>query len=128
MSSYEVADDGDLQIISASVPTHQTAACWVVLSRTERFAYTANTPDDSFSSFFVHRDGSLELRESQAASLPTGSGPVDMAFSHDGRFLYSLNAGNGTVGAFWANPFSGSLKPLAGAANLPATVNGLAAW
>ena len=128
VSSYQVTNDGDLEIISGSVPTHQTAACWVTLSGDERFAYTANTPDDSLSSFLVHRDGSLELLQSEAAAFPAGSGPVDMAFSHGGRFLYSLNAGNGTIGAFWLTPRTGALVPLSGAANLPATVNGLAAW
>lgn len=128
VSSYQVTDNGNLQIISQSVPTHQTAACWVILSGDERFAYTANTPDDSLSSFYVHRDGRLDLLQSQAANLPAGSGPVDMSFSHNGRFLYSLNVSNGTIGAFWMNPFNGALHPLTEAGNLPATVNGLAAW
>ena len=129
VSSYYVNHDGDLESISVSVPTHQTAACWVILSGDERFAYTANTPDDSFSSFRVRHNGQLELLESEAATLPTGSGPVDMALSHNGRFLYSLNAGNGTIGAFQMNRFNGALKPLSGAdGGMPGSFNGLAAW
>lgn len=128
VSSYQVTDNGDLDIISSSVPTHQTAACWIVLSEGERFAYTANTPNDSISSFFVHRDGALQLLQSQAAMLPTGSGPADMSFSHDGRFLYSLNAGTGTVGVFQLNRGTGALDPMDEAGSMPTTVNGLAAW
>ena len=127
VSSYQVAADGGLSIISESVPTFQTAACWLALSHDERFAYTANTPDDSISSFYVHRNGSLELLQSQAGLTGTGSGPVDMSFSNNGRFLYSLNAGNGTIGAFLVNRRTGALTALAGASDLPATVNGLAA-
>ena len=128
VSSYEVTDDGDLEIISASVPTHQTAACWLVLSHDERFAYTANTPDNSISSFFVRRNGSLNLLRSQAASTGAGSNPVDMYLSHDGRYLFTLNSGNGTIGAFQIRSRTGALAPLPGAANLPATVNGLAVY
>ncbi len=46
VSSYEVAEDGDLMVISDSVPALQTAACWMALTRNERFAYSANTPND----------------------------------------------------------------------------------
>jgi 6-phosphogluconolactonase (cycloisomerase 2 family) len=127
VSSYLVTDEGGLETITDSVATHQTAACWVVLSPDQRFAYTANTPNDSISSLAVRRDGQLELRQSQAALTGSGSGPVDMAFSRGARFLYSLNAGNGTVGAFRQNSGNGALHPLGGASGLPAGCNGLAA-
>lgn len=124
VSSYEVTADGGLNAISTSVSTRQTAACWLMLSKDERFAYTANTPNNSMSSFRVNPDGSLKLLRSQAA---TAAGPVDMATSRDGAFLYSLNSGNGTIGAFEMNPHSGDLKAVDTSAILPATLNGLAA-
>jgi 6-phosphogluconolactonase (cycloisomerase 2 family) len=127
VSSYEVTDDGALTLISDSVPTHQTAACWLVLSQDERFAYSANTPSDSISSFSVGRDGTLELLESEAGSTGLGSNPVDMALSRDGRFLYTLNSGTGTIGAFWVHPRTGGLRALTAAGSLPAGANGLAA-
>lgn len=44
LSSYEVDEEsGALSIVSASVPTNQTAACWVVTARHGRFAYVTNT-------------------------------------------------------------------------------------
>jgi len=61
VSSYQVTDDGDLEVISQSVPTLQTAACWLALSRDEKFAYTANTPNASISSYRVARNGSFDL-------------------------------------------------------------------
>lgn len=127
VSSYQVTDDGELEIISAGVPTGQTAACWLILSRNERFAYTANTPANSISSFLVGRDGELTLLESEAANTGDGTGPVDMSLSHDGRFLYSLNSANGSIGAFAVSPGKGTLRPLSGAGALPLTANGLAA-
>ncbi len=127
VSSYEITPDGDLQVISDSVATRQTAACWLVLTRNEKFAYTANTPNDSISSFRVGRDGQLELLNSVAASTGTGSGPVDMALSVNNRFLYSLNPGNGTIGSFRLNAKTGSLEPVAAGGTIPKSANGLAA-
>lgn len=126
VSSYQVTRDGELEVISDSVATLQTAACWLVLTGNERFAFTANTPNDSVSSFRVDRDGQLDLLDSQAAVLPAGSGPVDMAISRDERFLYSLNSGSGTIGSFRLNHHTGRLTPITNAASVPATANGLA--
>jgi 6-phosphogluconolactonase (cycloisomerase 2 family) len=127
VSSYAVSAAGTLEVISGSVATHQTAACWMAISPDQRFAYSANTPNESISSFQVGLNGSLTLLESQAAT--TGAnGPADMSFSADGRFLYSIEPGNGAIGAFSINRGSGALTPLTPAENLPTSVNGLAAW
>jgi 6-phosphogluconolactonase (cycloisomerase 2 family) len=48
-----------------------------------------------------------------------------MALTPDGRFLYSLNSGDETIGAF-AVDVDGTLTPFAGAAGLPDGANGLA--
>ena len=126
VSSYQVTEDGDLEVISESVASQQTAACWLVLSRDERFAYTANTPNASISSYRVAPDGSLTLMQAQAAT--TGAkGPVDMSFSRDGSFLYSLEPGNGEIGVFGITKSNGELNVLPAAGGLPATVNELAA-
>jgi len=124
VSSYEVTEEGDLEAISTSVATHQTAACWLFLTRDERFAYTANTPNNSLSSFRVSPHGELTLLHPHAAMA---AGPVDMAASKDGNFLYSLNSGDGTIGAYDINPRTGALNGLGISETLPATVNGRAA-
>jgi 6-phosphogluconolactonase (cycloisomerase 2 family) len=127
VSSYEVGEWGNLEVISGSVATHQTAACWMAISPDQHFAYSANTPNASISSFQVAPSGSLTLLQSQAAT--TGAnGPADMAFSADGNYLYSLEPGNGAIGAFSVNPGTGALIPLTPAESLPTSVNGLAAW
>ncbi|HEV2126837.1 MAG TPA: beta-propeller fold lactonase family protein, partial [Chloroflexota bacterium] len=43
VSSYQVNSGGGLHTRSASVGTHQTAACWVVVTNNGKFAYTTNT-------------------------------------------------------------------------------------
>jgi hypothetical protein len=49
-----------------------------------------------------------------------------MATTGDGRYLYSLNAGDGTLGAFGVAA-DGSLHAIPGLSGLPAGINGLAA-
>jgi 6-phosphogluconolactonase (cycloisomerase 2 family) len=126
-SSYSVSDDGTLGVISASVPTEQQAACWLTLTPDERFAYTANAASGTLSGFTVAPDGSLHLLEANgiAAVIGSGSHPVDMAPSADGRFLFSLANGNGTLNAFRVKE-DGSLEPLGVANNIPASAAGLA--
>jgi 6-phosphogluconolactonase len=126
-SSYDLNRDGDLEVISGAVPTHQTAACWLKVSQDGRFAYTANAGSGTISGFQIAHDGSLELLNPSGVTGVTGTGshPTDMAQSQDGRFLYSLNNGNGTISAFVVKP-DGSLEPIAGATGLPTSSAGLA--
>jgi 6-phosphogluconolactonase len=127
-SSYSVSDDGGLNLISTSVPTNQKAPCWLTLTPDEHYAYTADAASGTLSGFRVAADGSLHLLEADgvAADIGTGSHPVDMAASNDGRLLFSLANGNGTVNSFRINA-DGSLKSLGAADGIPASAAGLAA-
>jgi hypothetical protein len=49
-----------------------------------------------------------------------------MALSRDGRFLYTLNSGDGTLATFRVRA-DGSLSPRPGLNGIPAGSNGLAA-
>jgi len=126
-SSYQIEEDGDLSVISASVPTHQAAACWLLAARDGRFIYTANAGSGTISGFGVDHDGSLHLLDPSGVIGSTGSGshPTDMVQSRDGRFLYSLNNGNGTISAFGVGP-KGSLHTLMTVSGLPTSSAGLA--
>ncbi len=129
VSSYEVSDDGDLAGISIGVPTTESAACWVVLTGNQRFAYTSNTGSGTISGFEVGRDGKLQLLNADGVTGTTGgagSKPIDMAVSRDSLYLYSLNSGTHTMSAFRVNA-NGSLQTLPGLSGLPASANGLAA-
>jgi 6-phosphogluconolactonase (cycloisomerase 2 family) len=126
LSSYEVAESGTLEVVSASVGTTQTAACWVVITRDSRFAYTTNTGSATISGYSLSHDGALERLAANGVTGSTGPGPIDMALSRGDRFLYTLNSGDGSISAFRVNS-DGSLTPQAGATGLPAGANGLAA-
>jgi len=126
-SAYEVSDEGDLTVLAGAVPTMQTAACWLLASHDGRFIYTANAGSGSISGFRVGHQGTLHLLEPDGISGSTGSNshPTDMVQSQNGRFLYSLNNGNGTISAFRVEPH-GSLHALTTVAGLPTSSAGLA--
>ncbi|MBI5461417.1 MAG: beta-propeller fold lactonase family protein [Gammaproteobacteria bacterium] len=127
VSSYTVTEDGGLQPISAAVPTTETAACWVVITGNGRYAYTTNAGSGSLAGYAIGRDGRLSLLNPDGRSGVTGAGstPIDMAMSNNSRYLYTLNAGSDTVGAFRVEA-DGSLQALSGV-SLPDGTNGLAA-
>jgi 6-phosphogluconolactonase (cycloisomerase 2 family) len=125
-SSYDLDRDGDLEVISPSVPTTETSACWVVVTGSGRFAYAANTGSGTISGYRLDTDGALTLLNADGVTGITGAGssPADMTLSFDGRFLYCRN-GNGTISAFRASS-NGSLTPLIGVSGLPLSMVGLA--
>lgn len=125
-SSYTVGSDGALSLVSGSVATTETAACWVVLSRGGRFAYVTNTGSNTISGYRVAADGSIALLDADGVTATTDAGPIDAAVSRAGGFLYTLNAGAHTVSGF-AIQGDGSLVPVPGATGLPAGATGLAA-
>jgi 6-phosphogluconolactonase (cycloisomerase 2 family) len=125
LSSYAVSHIGPtLTTISASVPDSQTAACWVVVNRTSKFAYTTNFGSNTISSYAISRAGMLTLHK-QVAGMP-GAGPLDMAFSRADRFLYSLNGGDNSISGFKVG-YDGSLTHIGDFSGLPASANGMAA-
>ncbi len=128
VSSYSVGRDGGLTVISGSVPTTETAACWIVITPDNRFAYTTNTGSGSISGYSIARAGRLTLLDPDGRTGETGDGsaPIDMALTADGVFLYVLNSGLGQVGTFRVGT-DGSLEALPGIGGLPASANGLAA-
>ncbi len=126
LSSYDVGESGELEVVSPSVGTTQTAACWVVITRDSRFAYTTNTGSATISGYSLSPEGALTLLAANGVNGTTGAGPIDMALSGNDRFLYALNSGAGTISAFRVNA-DGSLASQAGAGGLPAGANGLAA-
>jgi len=128
VSSYVLAEDGELNVVSASAGTTETAACWVVTSNDGRFAYTTNAGSGSVSAYRIGFDGAIRLLKRNGRSGLTGkdSAPIDMALSNDGRNLYTLNSGNASISAFRVK-YTGGLEKLRTLKGLPATANGLAA-
>jgi len=128
VSSYRFTDAAPATpiLVSASVPTTQTAACWVVTTPNGKFAYATNTGSSSVSSYRVARSGQIELAAAIAGNTGAGSSPIDAAVSRDGHRLFVLNAGSATISAFGI-AMDGSLSAGGGAAGLPGSAVGLAA-
>jgi 6-phosphogluconolactonase (cycloisomerase 2 family) len=128
VSSYQLLEDGTLQTLAASVPNTETAPCWLVVSKGGRYLFTTNTPDDSLSAYSIDFDGQIVLVDEDGRTGEPGMGtrPLDMDISDDGRFLYTLNIGNGSISTFRVRP-SGALLHIHVERGVPAGVNGLAA-
>jgi hypothetical protein len=124
VTSYEADEDGNLVVVTPALGDTQTAACWVVVPRNGKFAYTSNTASGTISSYTVSDGGNLALLNVTAAS--TGSVPIDMALSNNSRFLYVRNAGNGTISGFRIGS-DGSLTAVASTTGVPAGAQGIAA-
>jgi 6-phosphogluconolactonase len=131
VSSYALNADGALTLVSASESTHQAATCWLVVSNDGRFAFAVNSASGSISAYAVANDGSLQPLSADGRSAVTGSGtaPIDLGLSRDGRFLYVLNAAAGGIGAF-ATDRDGGLATIPGANGLAPSsgLQGLAAY
>jgi 6-phosphogluconolactonase (cycloisomerase 2 family) len=95
LSSYDVQDRGSLKLVSGSIPSGETAACWVVVN--DHQAYVSNTGSGTISSYSIDDDGILTLSDPQIARA---AGPIDMAFSKGGQFLYVLSSGSKSIDAF----------------------------
>ena len=112
-------------IVSASVGTTQTAACWVVVTPNGRHAYVTNTGSGTISRYAVQKKGG-RLALAQGIAATAGAGPIDAAISHDGRHLFVLNSGSHTLGMY-AVADDGTLAASGAASGLPTGANGLAA-
>lgn len=126
VSSY-VLEEGALELRSGSVPTTQTAACWVAVTGSGRYAFAANAGSSSISSYRIDGEGRLELLAGAAGTLGEGGRPLDVAVSRGDRYLYALDAGRKAIHAF-AVDRDGGLSPLGPAAiGLPPFIAGIAA-
>jgi 6-phosphogluconolactonase (cycloisomerase 2 family) len=126
VSSYRYGNDGSLETISPSVPTTETAACWVVVTGNGRYAYDSNTGSNTVSGFRVGPNGKLRLLDADGATGHTGGAPADAALAAGSAFLYTRDGSGNDISAFAVNG-DGSLTPVAGIGGLPAGAVGLAA-
>jgi len=124
-SSYQVYPDGDLEVISAAVPTGQAGVCWLVVTKNGRHAYTTNAGTGTISGFNIDRDGTLSLLDKDGVTAEAATGVIDMALSNNSRFLYALSSGAGTIFGFQVGS-DGQLTAIDDIV-LPPGANGLAA-
>lgn len=128
VASYASEGDGTWDVVSPSVFTTETAACWIVVTNSGRYAYTTNAGSGTITGYAIHQ-GALTLLDSDGVTgnIGAGSGPSDMAVSRDSKYLYARAGGTSSIVAFGIES-DGSLTPVSGGASgLPAGWNGLAA-
>jgi 6-phosphogluconolactonase (cycloisomerase 2 family) len=128
VSSYKIKENGDLQVITSSLPTTETATCWVAVSNDGRFAYVTNTGSQSISALKAGFFGDLSLLTPGGRSgvTPGGSGVIDLSLSNDGLNLYALDNVLGTITVFGVNPVTGAIPRFQVVSGLPVGSNGLA--
>lgn len=126
VSSYRLNQNG-LQLVSPSVPTGETAACWIVISKDGKYAYSTNAGSASVSGYRVNNDGQLTLLNGRAGDTGVGTGPTDPTISRDGRFIYVLSPRSQTIVGFQAQA-DGSLVSMGSFGGLQPGAAGIAAW
>ncbi len=129
ISSYSVASNGTLTVITSALQTLGQATCWNAVTPDGRFVYTSNAGTSSISGFAIGTTGALTpIGSTVVGQNPEGSTNLDITVTGDGKYLYSLNAGTGEIGMF-AIQNDGTLQNLGHASGLPAGagINGIAA-
>jgi 6-phosphogluconolactonase (cycloisomerase 2 family) len=125
-SSYRLGRTGIVHVISGPVPTTETAACWVAISRNGRYAYVTNTGSASVTGYAIGPEGALEILDADGVTGMAGVTPIDADFSRNGQYLYVLNAGSHSISIF-AVASDGSLTSVQELTGLPSSAVGIAA-
>jgi 6-phosphogluconolactonase len=126
VSSYDLSGGG-LDVVSPSVPTGQTAACWIAVSKNGKFAYSTNAGSGSVSAYRVGTDGSLSLIDGDAGITGNGTSPIDATVSNNGQYLYVLNGRTHNISAFEIHA-DGTLSGIGTFEGLPAGSAGISSW
>jgi len=92
VSVYSDIDVAPMDV--AADNTNQTTSCWIVYNPKNSCVYTTNNGGSSISAFLLKKKKKkveLELIDAVAATL---NNPLDMALSHDYKYLYALASGH----------------------------------
>jgi 6-phosphogluconolactonase (cycloisomerase 2 family) len=108
VTAYRLGFDGSI-VDPHSLSDGQGALCWIV--RVGGFYYVSNTATNTISAYTIGFDGVPALLFGNEVAASTEAGPVDLAASSDGRFLYLQTGAAGTLDAFAVNR-DGSLSKL----------------
>ncbi len=125
LSSYTISNNGVIGLADGPVGAGQSAACWVVLTKNNKYAYTTNTGSANLSSFSVNSfSGNLSVLH--AVATTSGMSPIDAALDANSEFLYVLNSGSHSISTFKvAN--NGSLSTVQTLPGVPVGATGMVA-
>lgn len=90
VSSFRFREEGDARpwVVTAALPTTQTAACWIAVTPDGRLAYSANAGSSSISALGIGRLGEVTLLQAAAAVTGPNAGALDMAVTPCGTRLH----------------------------------------
>jgi 6-phosphogluconolactonase (cycloisomerase 2 family) len=123
VTTYAVQADGSLTD-PKSQSDGQTALCWITPAR--GFYYVANTGSNTLSGFTIAADGQPSLVGATGIVAITEPGPIDLAASSEGDFLYGETGLTSTVDEYHVEA-DGSLTKLGTVTGLPPGIEGIAA-
>jgi 6-phosphogluconolactonase len=128
VSSYAPGAGNTWNVISGSVATTETSACWIAITSNGRFAYATNAASGTITGYAIKNGALTRLTDDGVTgNIGAGSAPTEMALSRDSKFLYAFTGATHRIAAF-AIGADGSLTALPDwAGGLPASANGLAA-
>jgi 6-phosphogluconolactonase len=124
LASYELDEDTGMLDNVLTVVNAQAGACWVSVYGAH--AYMSNTGSGTISLFLALPNGNISLVNAGAASAL--GGPLDMAVSPDGKFLYAAESGMRAIAVFQRNRSTGELTFVGRVTELPMGFNGLAVF
>ena len=125
LSSYHIDNNGSISLLTGSVGANQSAACWVVITDNEKYAFTTNTASNNLSNFDINKNtGAISVNTAIAST--TGMGPIDAALNDNSKYLYVLNSGSHSISVY-AVTNNGGLSNVQTLTGLPVGANGLAA-
>ena len=119
VSSYTVDNNGTISVVSLSVGTQQTAACWLAVTGNGSFAFTTNTGSATVSGYAIDGSGTLALLNADGVSATTAAAPTDLTILGTSA-LFVLSSAEGSVGVY-AIAESGGLDLLQIVDGLPLT-------
>jgi 6-phosphogluconolactonase len=125
-TSYDLKNNGALNLVTGPVSTNQTAACWLVATKDGRFCYTTNAGSASVSGYKVANNGALTLLNPTGITGVTEGNPIDLGLSKNSDYLYVLNNQGHSISIFGVNN-DGSLNSLGTVPGLVAGTIGIAA-
>lgn len=123
LTTYAVQGDGSLTD-PKSLSDGQVALCWITPAR--GFYYVANTGSNTLSGFSIAADGQPSLLGATGVVATTEPGPIDLAASSEGDFLYGETGLASTVDEYHVES-DGSLTKLGTVTGLPPGIEGIAA-
>jgi 6-phosphogluconolactonase len=124
VSTYDLASNDALEVISPAVASTQAATCWITLTADGKFGFTSNTGSGTLSAYQIAGNGTLNLESAVAASIVPGN-PIDSSLSSNGAFLYVEDSSQGRIVIFHVT--GASLKQIGSVTGLPTTLQGIAA-